>query len=128
MIDKKSNSVFCPYCSQKASFVSGDVVYPRRLDLSKKFFYICYACNAYVGCHEKTNKPFGDLANAELRFWRKKAHEVFDLIWKSGKMSRKSAYNWLSTKLNLPPNKTHVGMFDVEKCRQTIELAKKKGF
>ena len=29
---------------------------------------------AYVGVHKGTDKPLGRLANAELRYWKKRAH------------------------------------------------------
>ena len=51
-----------------------------------------------------------------------RAHDAFDPIWKSRKMSRKKAYSWLAEKLKLPEEKTHIGMFDIGMCKKVIEI------
>ena len=47
-------------------------------------------------------------------------------MWKSGLMSRKSAYRWLATMLNIPLDECHIGMFDIKQCQRTISLCKKQ--
>jgi hypothetical protein len=37
-------------------------------------------------------------------------------------MTRSQAYKWLSQKLGTEPDQTHIGMFDVSLCQQTIAL------
>jgi len=74
-------------------------------------------CDAYVGCQKGTKKPLGRLANPELRFWKKQAHEKFDKLWKGGIMNRSRAYTWLSRTLNIPLDECHIGMFDIEQCK-----------
>lgn len=116
--------VVCPYCDKPAELVFGSAIYPHRPDLFKKKFYLCKPCDAYVGCHPDTAKPLGRLANAELRIFKRKAHAAFDPIWKRGDMSRTKAYKWLSEKLNIAPQNCHIGMFDVDLCRATIDAVR----
>ena len=114
----------CPYCSKPAILVTGDVVYPHRPDLSEKHFYMCYTCNAHVGCHPGTTNPLGRLANAELRKAKQAAHAAFDPLWRDGKQKRKAAYKWLASQLGIHVNDCHIGMFDVEMCRLVVEACK----
>jgi hypothetical protein len=111
----------CRYCGRVSELVGGLVVYPQRSDLAHKWFYLCRPCGAFGGCHPGTQRPLGNLANAELRQARLSAHSHFDSLWKTGRMSRKKAYSWLSDTLGIPPQECHIGMFDVEKCQKTVE-------
>lgn len=115
------HTVHCQYCGQPAALVTGAVIYPHRSDLFSKHFYHCSPCDAYVGCHPNTVTPLGVLANAELRLAKRRAHEVFDLLWKEGYMKRGQAYAWLGKELNLPS--PHIGEMSVEQCIRTRELA-----
>lgn len=65
----------------------------------------------------------GRLANAELRALKHQAHEAFDPLWTEGHLSRKDAYEVLSVAFDLPPEQTHIGMFDEEMCRKVIQLS-----
>jgi hypothetical protein len=122
--------VFCPYCHQPADKACGDVVYPHRTDLAHKHFWHCAPCKAYVGCHGNGWVPLGRLANAELRGWKGKAHDVFDVLWRAKwtrehcdkGMARGAAYQWLATQLGIPVEKCHIGEFDVEMCQRVIEI------
>lgn len=71
---------------QEAVWTENKAIYGRNHGRSF-MCYLCRPCNAYVGCHNNTRKPLGTMADAETREWRKKAHAVIDLIWKSKKMS-----------------------------------------
>ena len=86
--------------------------------------YLCRNCMAYVGVHKGTDKPLGRLANAELRYWKKRAHAVFDPLWQRGRFRghRNAAYGWLAQKMGLPVEQTHIGMFDVAQCRKAIHI------
>ncbi|HNM09272.1 MAG TPA: zinc-finger-containing protein, partial [Chitinophagales bacterium] len=45
------------------------------------------------------------------------AHKYFDAIWKERRlMKRKAAYLWLSERLGIPPQYTHIGMFGCKTC------------
>jgi hypothetical protein len=54
-------------------------------------------------------------------------HEVFDPLWnkKDNMMSRSEAYIWLAYELGIPVEKCHIGMFDVELCRQARQVVLK---
>ena len=111
--------VLCDYCGKPAELVSSKFIYGK--DYGHKC-YLCRCCNAYVGCHKGTNIPLGRLANAELRYWKKAAHAEFDPLWKYGPFKGKEAYAWLGARMNLPIEKTHIGMFDVEQCKKAIRV------
>ena len=121
MIDVK-----CDYCGTSADFVDSAVIYGKSYGM----IYLCPNCRAYVGVHKGSDKPLGRLANAELRRWKKNAHAVFDPLWKYGKFRgrRNAAYAWLSEQMGLPIEKTHIGMFDVEQCKQVIKICSLKNY
>lgn len=122
----------CDYCETEAKLVTGAIIYPRRKDLHTLFFWFCAPCDAYVGCHKKDKGygngtvPLGRLANAKLRTAKSKVHKVFDPMWKSGQMTRGCAYRWLSGALNIPYEKCHIGMFDVETCEKAYAICSSK--
>lgn len=129
-------SCTCLYCGNAATLVNGLAIYPHRLDLADLKFWKCEPCKAYVGCHKKGARisrsqvsdgtvPLGRLANAELRTWKSRVHEVFDPIWRSGGMTRGTAYTWLATKMGIHKDNCHVGMFDVEQCKRAVEICEK---
>lgn len=122
------SEVFCSYCGEVAELVKGDVIYPHREDLAHLKFWQCAPCDAYVGTHKnsKDHKPLGRLADRELRMWKQNAHALFDPIWKSAEMGRRAAYTWLSDQMQLPYYKTHIGMFDVDQCKQVVDICKTK--
>jgi hypothetical protein len=116
------SEVTCDYCGKHALLVPGTQIYPHRPDLARKHFWYCGCSDAYVGCHEgPENRPLGRLANKELREWKKRAHAAFDPIWKSGRMRRREAYARLSKALELSPEQTHIGMFNVDYCKRVIQ-------
>lgn len=112
----------CPYCGELADKTNGRKVYPHRPDLHHHVIFACLPCDAWVGTHKGTDKPLGRLANAELRKAKMAAHSAFDPLWKSGRMSRKDAYAMLSEKMGLKPKDTHIGMFDVDQCKQVVAV------
>jgi len=114
--------IICPYCEKPAELVTGETVYPHRTDLYWKKFYVCTPCDARVGCHIKTDKPLGRLANAELRAAKMKAHKLFDPMWRRGGMTRNEAYAWLSKRLEIDPYDCHIGMFGLELCKKVAEV------
>lgn len=116
--------VICPYCGRKAEYVDSKIIYGK----SYGRIYLCRPCMAWVGVHKGTSKPLGRLANAELRHWKKAAHEVFDPLWQKGRFKgrRNDAYAWLAEKMQLPREQTHIGMFDVGQCQQAIRIINEK--
>ena len=112
----------CDYCQQEAKQVTGRTIYPHRPDLYHKVFWYCAPCDAWVGCHEKTMKPLGRLANAELRRAKMRAHAAFDSLWKSGEMNRHQAYRWLANQMGLTIDTCHIGMFGLDQCAKVLEV------
>ncbi len=100
----------CPYCGNRVSLVDAIVVY-SKLGYGKLWLCENYpVCDSYVGAHNQDDSPKGTLANSQLREWRKNAHAVFDPLWKSGYMSRKEAYGWLSGSVwSAPPRAIPTG-------------------
>jgi len=113
-------SMICPYCNQEAKYGSNEEFYGRRYGKSYMCYY-CLDCGSYVGTHQNTKKPLGTMANKELRDWRIKAHAFFDPLWKSGKMTRQQAYEWLKEKLG---QEIHIGEADIETCKSVVGVLK----
>ena len=122
--------VICPYCNKKAELVDSKIIY----GISYGMIYLCRRCDAYVGVHKNSKKfvPLGRLANAELREWKKKAHSVFDRLWRikmirekcSKTHARKSGYKWLAKQLEIEVKDCHIGMFDVNMCQKVVSIIK----
>lgn len=120
----------CPYCGKRSVVASGAKVYPNRGDLSEKWFFACWACRAWVGTHERSGKPLGRLANAELRAAKQRAHAAFDPLWKgkmrrdkvSQKVARGAGYKWLADQMRIAREDCHIGEFTVEQCEQVVKL------
>lgn len=112
----------CPYCNKPSALVDSAIIYGKSYGM----IYLCKDCDAYCGVHKGTNKALGRLANRELREAKKQAHYYFDMIWKEPLklMSRSDAYNGLSAWMNLHPDLTHIGMFDIDQCKDAIQFAK----
>lgn len=113
----------CPYCGSTAVLRDSRMIYKR----SYGPIWICPKypeCDSYCGCHKGTKQPLGRLANRELREAKKAAHAVFDRLWKSGEMTRKSAYRWLARKLGMRHYDCHIGEFDLALCQRVVELCK----
>jgi ssDNA-binding Zn-finger/Zn-ribbon topoisomerase 1 len=113
----------CPYCGKEVVLKDSSIIYGR----SYGNVWICSnwpKCDAYVGCHKNSDKPLGRLANKELRFWKKQAHDKFDKLWHSGNITRSGAYVWLSRRLSMPINQCHIGMFDIDQCKAVCEAVK----
>ena len=116
------SNVICDYCGRNASFIDSAVVYGKSYGM----IWYCAKCRAWVGVHKGTDKPLGRLADNDLRKQRKIAHAVFDRIWRNNRrMKRSDAYKWLSQRMGLPIEETHIGMFNPEQCRQATEICRK---
>lgn len=111
----------CKYCGKATVLADSSIIYNGT---SYGYVYLCSECNAYVGCHKGTTEAMGSVANAELRKLRHLAHEWFDSIWKNKlKRSRYNAYSWLSLRMELNKNITHMGLFDEPQCKMVIEIS-----
>lgn len=130
-MSKKGNLIYngkqCPYCDASTEFIDSAEVYRESYGM----IYICRPCKAWVGVHKDTSVALGRLANAELRNWKREAHENFDKLWrkkmergyKKGR-ARLMAYKWLSEQLGIPKEETHIGWFDIDMCQKVINICK----
>ena len=116
--------ILCDYCGKPAQFVDSAIVYGG---VSYGMIWYCQDCQAWVGVHRGTRTPLGRLANAQLRKWKRAAHAEFEPIWRGkSRFTRRAAYAWLSDEMGLPPEKTHIGMFDIDQCRKCIDICKRR--
>lgn len=117
----------CPYCKARSELIKAKDFYQKaelREELGDKqpLIYICHPCDAYVGCHKDSNKSLGRLARPALRKLKIKTHKIFDSIWREEKiLTRDQAYAWLSKRLSLSPEYTHIGMFKYTTCLRVIK-------
>jgi len=114
--------VICPYCEEEAPLTHTREIY--GVDFG--WAYRCEPCDAYVGCHPKSKKPLGTLANSELRMCRMKAHEAFDPIWLYKSLQRQRAYDWLAKELGIEPKQCHIGMFNIAQCILATEVCERR--
>ena len=112
--------VICAYCKEPPVLVDSKIIYGT----SYGKIWLCEKCDAYVGVHKGTEIPLGRLAKKDLREAKKEAHLHFDKLWKSGKMKRTQAYQWLSDTLMIDKEYTHIGMFNLQTCKKVVELSK----
>ena len=121
----------CPYCQCPSKLVKGEEIYPHLVgSVSEPKFlkYLFYQCSNvtdhYVGTYRNSKKSLGRIANKELRELKKITHSKFDPLWtdKFYFKTRNDAYVWLSDKMNLPVEFTHIGMFNPEQCERVIKL------
>ena len=123
----KENDI-CRYCGGIIKLVPAGEIYggsTQRLGMEGEFVYQCQNCNARVGCHKGTTRALGNVANEVLRLKRMEAHRRFDVLWKSGQMSRTGAYRWLARELHLPDGRAHIGGFEMDQCQKVIGLCEK---
>ncbi len=123
----KENDI-CRYCGGVIKLIPASAVYgesTQRLGMEGESVYQCQNCNARVGCHKGTTRALGNVANEVLRLKRMEAHRVFDVLWKSGRMTRTGAYRWLAGELHLPEGRAHIGGFEMGQCQRVIELCEK---
>lgn len=114
--------VICSYCGQLTKLVQGSEIYKtENKPYSKKYFYYCKECDAYVGCHPGTKNSMGTVANRRLRKLRNSCHNSFDKIWKDKHLTRSQAYKWLAAELNISPEQCHIAMFDEQICLKAIQ-------
>lgn len=80
----------------------------------------CRSCTVRQWCDREGNAT-GTPANVYLRKFRMKAHDVFDRLWRSGKMTRKGAYKWLAQAMNR--QFVHMAELSTLECDQVVKLA-----
>jgi len=83
-------------------------------------------CKGSHGAHQADGRPLGIPADKETKRARIEAHEAFDRLWKSRKMSRTQAYSWMQKAMDLPKDEVHIGRFTREQCIHLVALLKAK--
>lgn len=80
-------------------------------------------CRGTHGAHPD-GRPLGTPASKAVKLLRIEAHDLFDLSWKSGRMSRNKAYKWLRKAMGMTEAEAHIGLFGEAECRKLIGLLK----
>ena len=123
---QKQKQMRCPYCGASVVFRSAEGIYKQ--DTYKTMLFVCRnypKCDAYVRVHPGTQTPVGTMANGKLRAMRNTAHHYFDMIHKSGIMTKNEAYQWLAYKVCAPLSQAHIGFMGEYYCQQVIDESKK---
>ena len=99
--------IFCCGCQAdvEARLTDGAEIYPHRPDLHSLPFWKCDTCSNSVGCHHKTKnrtRPLGCIPTKEIKDARQHIHRILDPLWKSGRMSRRKAYEELAKVIGKP--------------------------
>lgn len=113
--------VICDYCGRHADLYGGLDVYPDRKDLAERQFWVCWSCDAWVGCKKDSDEPFGELADETLRAARIAAHKAFDPIWEQELMSKREAYDWLAQLLGVPREQCKIGLMKLGDCSRVSQ-------
>jgi hypothetical protein len=77
------------------------------------------------GCDIRVN-GYGIQSDKETRELRKDCHLLFDSVWKRKLMSRKEAYVWLASVLEIDPEEAHFGKMDKERLEAALNLTVEK--
>ncbi len=58
---------------------------------------------------------------------RDMAHAAFDLLWKTGHMSKRKAYHWLEREFGMArDSERHMSRMTYDQCRRVVELCMRK--
>ena len=113
--------IYCTSCRKKveAQAVNGSMIYPHRLDLYEKLFYVCPECGNYVGTHSD-GRPLGTIPTPDLRKWRNEVHRIIDEYWlPNNTAKRKELYADLSEFIG---RRYHTGELNtIAECRSVIK-------
>ena len=114
-------NIFCVNCNKdvEANLVTGEIIYPHRIDLYSLKFYQCPVCKNYVGVHKGTIKPLGCIPTPELKQARIKVHNKLDYLWKSKKYKRHEIYKSLSDYFGYRYHNGHTK--SVDECKKAEE-------
>lgn len=96
-----------------------------------KPYWTCQSCpDSRVGCHPGTTKPLGFAADRSTRRARGILHaRMVDPLWKgtrNASHNRRAIYRFMSDHLGIDVDDTHIGMFDIETCREVWRLLRGK--
>lgn len=110
----------CRYCSSEICCVGfGQNGYPYRGNYG--YVWLCLKCGARVGTHKGTKKPLGYPGDTQTQELRKKAHSLFDPIWRNKEMKRKEAYARMAEYLGIPEEKAHISQLELDQLLLLIK-------
>lgn len=79
-------------------------------------------CRGFVSA-DHLGQPLGTPADGLTRKARAQAHQAFDRIWRSGRMTRAAAYAGLALHLSKTRDDCHIGRFTIAECTRTVAWA-----
>lgn len=111
----------CNLCdSDQIRFASNSEIYGR--EYGNGMCFICDGCGGFVGCHDD-GRSLGIIANQEMRELKKKCHALFDPLWKTRKVLKRSdAYYKLSRQLGIKMKDCHFGHFDTDMLNKSLSI------
>ena len=113
----------CDYCGGEPVIVRSEQIYARPK--IKCWMWICENypnCDARVGCHPKSKRSLGKMADAATRKARMKCHNHIDGMWKSGKYKRKQLYSEPAHRLRISQHDCHIGHFTKEMAERALAV------
>lgn len=115
-------TIDCPMCGA-AMVLKWSTRYPYRNGEPRRFYgCVNYPdCTATCGAHPD-GTPSSTPAGPETKKARSRAHDVFDPIWQSGRMTRRQAYLWLQQAMGMTRDEAHIGLFDMAQCERLIRI------
>ena len=122
-MDVNKIKIKCPYCG--TLMVLRETQKYKYKDGKNRKFWSCPRfpdCIGSIGAHPN-GVPLGKPAKIEVKKLRMELHEIFDQLWKIGRMSRESAYHWLSKRMRKP---IHIAELDEEQCVKALKICKIK--
>lgn len=102
---------------------SGRLVLRVGYRINRRF----YGCDSYPGCKgtlpaDDDGTPRGEPRTKALQGARNETHKVFDRLWKEKHVSRGGAYSWMREVMSLSKDDAHIGLFEIEQCRDLVGL------
>lgn len=115
----------CPKCSNPAASTTGKELYPKYPATHGKRYFVCWVCDTRAP-RGQSGQPAARMANAHTRRLRQLAHEAFDPLWKTKRMTRNAAYAWLRKALGLSERDCHMSWMSDGELVAVVELSTDK--
>lgn len=106
----------CPYCGKNVVVVHSSVIYGKGHN-----YGTMRACQDFPACDSYAGMG-ASLADRELRELRKRCHKLFDMRWKTGRMSRSECYNWLKQVMKMTAQQAHIANFRNAERLKLLEI------
>ena len=106
----------------------GAVMVLRKVKKFKSPFYGCSRwpeCRGAHGAHPD-GRPLGTPGDRRTNAARMAAHDVFDRVWRQGRMTRPKAYAWMRQVMGLREEEAHIAHFTADQCERLITIIKSK--